>query len=117
MAETANYSVFQALRDGRWVEIRALKPDDRHDFLAAVDRISAQASYRRFLGAKRGLSEKEQAFFLNVDFVDHVALVAVLDEEGRQVIAGGGRYVVFQSGKAEVAFTVVDQYQGLGIGA
>jgi len=52
-----------------------------------------------------------------VDFVDHVALVAVLDEEGRRVIAGGGRYVVFQPGKAEVAFTVVDQYQGLGIGA
>jgi GNAT superfamily N-acetyltransferase len=32
-------------------------------------------------------------------------------------IAGGGRYVVVQPGKAEVAFAVVDQYQGQGIGA
>jgi len=44
-------------------------------------------------------------------------LVAVVDENGRPVIAGGGRYVVVQSGKAEVAFAVVDQYQGQGLGA
>ena len=61
--------------------------------------------------------EQEIAFFLNVDFVDHVALVAVADEGGRPVIAGGGRYVVVQPGKAEVAFAVVDEYQGQGIGA
>jgi GNAT superfamily N-acetyltransferase len=33
------------------------------------------------------------------------------------VIIGGGRYIVVQPEKAEVAFVVVDQYQGLGIGA
>jgi ribosomal protein S18 acetylase RimI-like enzyme len=38
-------------------------------------------------------------------------------ENGRPVIVGGGRYVVLQPGKAEVAFAVVDQYQGQGIGA
>jgi GNAT superfamily N-acetyltransferase len=54
---------------------------------------------------------------VNVDFVDHVALVAVVDESGRPVIAGGARYVVVQSGTAEVAFAVVDQYQGQGLGA
>jgi RimJ/RimL family protein N-acetyltransferase len=54
---------------------------------------------------------------LNVDFVDHVALVAVVDETGRPVIAGGARYIILQPGKAEVAFTVVDQYQGQGLGA
>jgi GNAT superfamily N-acetyltransferase len=43
-------------------------------------------------------------------------LVAVAEECGRPVIAGGGRYIVVQPGKAEVAFAVVDQYQGQGIG-
>ena len=33
------------------------------------------------------------------------------------MIAGGGRYIVVKPGKAEVAFAVVDQYQGQGIGA
>jgi GNAT superfamily N-acetyltransferase len=32
------------------------------------------------------------------------------------VIAGGGRYIVTRPGEAEVAFVVVDQYQGLGVG-
>ena len=46
-----------------------------------------------------------------------MALVAVNEENGRPVIVGGGRYVVLQHGKAEVAFAVVDEYQGQGIGA
>ena len=32
------------------------------------------------------------------------------------MIAGGGRYIVVQPGQAEVAFVVVDGYQGRGIG-
>ena len=117
MSETAKYSTVQALRDGRRVEIRALKPEDRADLLAAIDRTSTQSLYRRFFAVKRGFSETEKAFFLNINFVDHVALVALLEEEGRQMIVGGGRYVVLEPGKAEVAFVVVDQYQGQGIGA
>ena len=117
LAAVAKYSAIEALRDGRRLEIRALGPDDRADLLAAVGRSSGQSLYRRFFAVRRGFTEPEIAFFLNPDFVDHVALVAVVEESGRPVIAGGGRYVVVQPGKAEVAFAVVDQYQGQGIGA
>lgn len=117
MLEAANYSAFETLRNGRRVEIRALRPDDRADLIAAVGRSSAQSIYRRFFAVKRDFAESEIEFFLNVDFVDHVALVAVVDESGRPVIAGGGRYIVVEPGKAEVAFAVVDQYQGQGLGA
>ena len=117
MLETANYSAFETLRDGRRVEIRALRPDDRADLIAAVARSSAQSLYRRFFAVKRSFTETEIDYFLSVDFVNHVALVAVVDESGRPVIAGGARYVVVQPGKAEVAFAVVDQHQGQGLGA
>jgi hypothetical protein len=50
--------------------------------------------------AKRSFTDQEAAFFVNVDFVNHVALVALIDEEGRSVIAGGGRYIVLQPGEA-----------------
>jgi RimJ/RimL family protein N-acetyltransferase len=116
MLEAATYSAFEALRDGRRVEIRALRPDDRADLIAAVSRSSAQSLYRRFFAVRRDFTEQEIAFFLNVDFVNHVALIAVVEESARPVIAGGGRYIVVQPGKAEVAFAVVDQYQGRGIG-
>lgn len=85
--------------------------------LAAVDRTNAESLRRRFFVTKRGFSETEKAFFLNVDFVNHVALVATIDESGRQTIIGGGRYILTEPGKGEVAFVVVDAYQGLGIGA
>jgi GNAT superfamily N-acetyltransferase len=110
------YCAIEALRDGCRVEIRALRPDDRANLIAAVGRTSDRSLCRRFFGLKRSFTDQEAAFFVNVDFVDHVALVAIIDEEGRSVIAGGGRYIVVQPGQAEVAFVVVDEYQGRGIG-
>ena len=117
MLEAANYSAFETLRDGRRVEIRALRPDDRAELITAVGRSSGQSLYRRFFAVKRSFTKSEIDYFLNVDFVNHVALVAIVDEHGAPVIAGGARYVVVGPGKAEVAFAVVDQYQGLGLGA
>jgi RimJ/RimL family protein N-acetyltransferase len=117
MMEAAKYSAVQRLRDGRRGEIRALRPADRTELLAAVARTSTQSLYRRFFTVKRRFSEREIAFFLNVDFINHVALVAVVEEGGRPVIVGGARYVVVRPGAAEVAFAVVDQYQRQGIGA
>jgi GNAT superfamily N-acetyltransferase len=117
MLDAANYSAVETLRDGRQVEIRAFRPGDRADLESAVARTSVQSLYRRFFTVKRSFSEREREFFLNVDFIGHVALMAWAEESARRVIAGGGRYVVVEPGKAEVAFVVVDQYQGLGIGA
>jgi RimJ/RimL family protein N-acetyltransferase len=48
--------------------------------------------------------------------VNHVALVAVLNVDGRALIVGGGRYIVSQPGVAEVAFGIDDAYQGRGLG-
>jgi RimJ/RimL family protein N-acetyltransferase len=116
MMNAAKYSAADVLRDGRRIVIRALRTDDRADLLGAVERTSAQSLYRRFFGARRDFSEKEIELFVNVDFVNHVALVATPEEENRTAIVGGGRYVAVQPGTAEVAFAVVDEYQGQGIG-
>jgi GNAT superfamily N-acetyltransferase len=117
MVDARNYSAFETLRDGPRVEIRALRPDDRAGLAAAVARSSSEALYRRFFSVKRNFTESEIDFFLNIDFINHVALVAVVEENGRAAIAGGARYVVAQPGTAEMAFAVVDEYQGQGIGA
>jgi RimJ/RimL family protein N-acetyltransferase len=112
----AQYSEIDTSRDGRRVDIRALRPEDRDDLLAAVGRIGKDSLYRRFFAVKREFSEKETSFFVNVDFENHIALIAVVEERGKPVIAGGGRYIVVNPGQAEVAFAVVDTYQGQGIG-
>jgi GNAT superfamily N-acetyltransferase len=116
MPTPESYSATERLRDGREVEIRALRPDDRNDMLAAVGRTGTQSLQRRFFVVKRGFSEREIAFFMDIDFVNHVALVALAEEDGRRVIVGGGRYIVIEPGKAEIAFVVIDDCQGQGLG-
>ena len=116
MVEAAQYSAVESLRNGQPIELRALRRSDEAELLAAAGRTSGQSLYRRFFEVKRGFSAKEVSFFLNIDFVKHVALVAVAHTGGREMIVGGGRYVVARPGSAELAFTIEDDYQGQGIG-
>ena len=117
MLEPADYSTTETLRDGRKVEIRAQRPQDRPGLEAAIARMSDETLHRRFFVVKHHFSEEEAAYFLNIDFVNHVALVVVADKNGEQTIIGSGRYLVVEPGRAEVAFAVIDEYQGRGVGA
>jgi RimJ/RimL family protein N-acetyltransferase len=111
----SHYSVLERLRDGRQVEIRALRPGDLPGLRETATRMSPETIYRRFFAPKRSFTEKEIDFYLNIDFTSHVALIATLEESGRPQIVGGGRYIGTEPGRAEVAFAVDDPHQGLGI--
>jgi GNAT superfamily N-acetyltransferase len=113
--KAASYSEIERLRDGQAIEIRALRSTDRDDLLSALGHSSAESRYRRFFSRKSSFSENEIAYFVQIDYATHVALVAV-DEVGLGSIVGGGRYITVGSGGAEIAFFVVDSYQGKGIG-
>jgi RimJ/RimL family protein N-acetyltransferase len=117
MIDAAHYSATETLRDGRTIEIRAQRPQDREAMHEGIARLSSKSLYRRFFAVRREFSEKETDYFLDVDFVGHVALVAVADEAGKPTIVGGGRYVVVKPGQAEVAFAIIDAFQGLGVGS
>lgn len=117
MLDAANYSAREHLPDGSQVEIRALRPEDESDMLAAVEQTGARSLQRRFFATKHHFSDRERAFFMDVDFRNHVALVALATEAGQNAIVGGGRYIVFEPGRAEMAFMVVDAWQGRGIGS
>ena len=117
MTEGTNYTARELLRDGSQIEIRALRREDEADMLAAIGKTSAQSLQRRFFVMKRHFSDKERSFFMDIDFKNHVALVALAEEAGRKDIIGGGRYIVFEPGRAEMAFVVVDAWQGRGVGS
>src|ERR1700704_4335522 len=116
MSEAIDYIARELLSDGSQIEIRALRREDEADMLAAVGKTSAQSLQRRFFVMKRHFSDKERAFFLDVDFKNHVAIVALTDEAGRKVVVGGGRYIVFEPGRAEMAFFVIGIWPGRGGG-
>jgi len=116
MSQAQDYAASERLRDGRRVAIRALRPNDEAALTEAVEGLSAESLHRRFFAVKRNFSDREKAFFLHVDFVNHVALVAEIADGPDVKIIGGARYVVSSLGSAEVAFAIVDEFQGQGLG-
>ena len=97
-----------------WLKFALCSLTTADGLLAAVDRTSRQSLYRRFFSFKRGFTDQEIDFYVNVDFVSHVALAALLQEDGHAVIVGGARYIMVRQGSAEVAFVVDDAHQGQG---
>src|SRR5207247_9529015 len=114
MSEAIDYTARELLSDGSQIEIRALRREDEADMLAAVGKTSAQSLQRRFFAMKRHLSDKERAFFMDVDFMNHVAIVALAEDSGRKVIVGVGRYIVLDPRRAEMALAVVQSWEGPG---
>ena len=93
------------------IDIRALRPEDRDDFLDAVGAASNQSLYRRFL-PPNGISLKPRSILLSeYGLLTHVALIAY-GREGKRSFVGGAVIVVENSQQAEVALMVVDEYQG-----
>ena len=117
--DIAIYSVTERLRDERLLKIRAVRPDDKGLVIEALRDVSADSVYRRLFTAKRDITADGLKKITEVDFVNVVALVAVLEKDGNDQIVGGGRYIRSGSSgagqKAEVAFLVNDAFQGLGI--
>ncbi len=115
MDDIRNYNVTERLRDQRTVTIRAVRPDDKGLIIESLNTVSAESIYRRFLTTKKEITPQGLKQVTEVDFVNVVALVAVVEKEGNAQIAGGGRYIRTTGQRAEVAFLVGDAFQGLGI--
>jgi GNAT superfamily N-acetyltransferase len=119
MMDTRNHSSRETLKNGLQVTIRAIRPEDRDALLAAFKELDEKTIYLRFFGIKKDISAQELQEATDIDFERTVALVTILQDEAGEKIIGAGRYLTFGNAdppeNAEVAFTVEEDYQGLGI--
>ncbi len=105
------------LRDGRTVDVRPLEWCDRQLLAAAIRRLSDRSRYLRFASAKRRMTERELDRLVDVDHRDREALLAIDPLTGRGVAVARYIQVPGEPGVVELAVTVADDWQGIGLGS
>ena len=100
------------LSDGTPVLVRPVQPEDKHLLVSGMDRLSERSRHLRFLTGIDRLSRSQLAYLTEVDGRDHQAWGVLIDGEP----VGIGRFVRSPDDTAEVALTIVDEWQRRGIG-
>jgi GNAT superfamily N-acetyltransferase len=99
--------------DARTVLIRVATPDDKEKLRRMFSRLSSESIYSRFHHSYRRVPEQMLDLMLDVDHHAKESLVALAQEE----IVGHAMYAeLADSGDAEVAFVVEDDWQSKGVG-
>ncbi|NNF34977.1 MAG: bifunctional acetate--CoA ligase family protein/GNAT family N-acetyltransferase [Saprospiraceae bacterium] len=105
------------MRDGTEVLIRPIKPEDEPMERELFNRISRQTEYFRFFGHLGKVTHDMLTRFTQIDYDREIALIAKVNENGEDVMAGVVRLVAdVNNESAEFAILVEDRYQGKGLG-
>jgi RimJ/RimL family protein N-acetyltransferase len=74
--------------------------------------------YHRFISTRTSMPHEQLQKFVVIDYTKEMVILAIVEEDGNEVIVGMGQYFIDEeTHTAEVAFVVRDDYQGQGIGA
>jgi RimJ/RimL family protein N-acetyltransferase len=108
------------LRDGSRVILRPAVSADRELLVAGFERLSPESRYRRFFAPMKEMSPALVDYLTSLDYRDHFAWAALSAEpgpDGRPLGVGVSRYIRLEDREAaEMAVTVVDDWQGRGLG-
>lgn len=115
MEHTNTLPATATLKNGTLVTLRLLRADDRERMAKAVRGLDPQTIYTRLLSHRKELTEAGLDRVMRVDDEREVVIVATTGSGAEEAVIGGGRYIVTGDGRAEIAFTVEEDYQGQGV--
>jgi RimJ/RimL family protein N-acetyltransferase len=98
------------------VRIRRATSDDGLALHQVFEGMSPESRRRRYLAPIPRLSDSMQRTLLDVDDDHHVLFIAETGPRRRSQPIGLARYVVDEPRRAEIAYEVVDAWQGRGVG-
>ncbi|HET8758080.1 MAG TPA: GNAT family N-acetyltransferase [Solirubrobacteraceae bacterium] len=105
------------LPSGSRVVIRPIAADDKDKLARGLRQLSEESIRKRFLASKPRFTSAELRYLTEVDGINHVALVAVLEDDPDQLVAVA-RCVRLPDrvATAEMAIVVGDPWQNQGLG-
>lgn len=113
----SGYEGLITMKDGRTVFTRPILDTDKHLLTGLFEKLSPQSRYQRFLVTLRSLSEDMLYHFTHVDYESSCAIVAVIEEEGREALIAVARYAYDPIEKiTDLGVAVRDDWQQLGLG-
>ncbi len=119
MRDPMEYVFNEALKDGTPVVLRATRPEDGPGIRQAFRKLERETVYTRFFGPKSDLSDTDLKRLTSTDFDRDAALLVTKTSDGEVIVVGSACYFGTagepSERSAEIAFTVADEYQGLGI--
>ena len=105
------------LHDGTQIVYRPIHPTDEPRMRDLFYKLSDASRYYRFMGHLKRVPRSQIEDFVYIDHRSEVCVVGVLPSaSGDEIIAVGNYYLDPKTNKAEVAFTVADNWQRRGIG-
>jgi acetyltransferase len=106
------------LRDGQWLKLRPVRPEDAALEQEFVRKLSSESRYFRFHHGLAELSVSMLVRFTQIDYDNEMAFVALRpDAAGREEEIATSRYVQEADGETcEFALVVQDAWQGHGLG-
>jgi acetyltransferase len=103
--------------DGSNVVIRPIRPEDAELTQEFVRNLSEESRYFRYMNSFQELSEAMLVRFTQIDYSREMALIAVRDENEKEVELGVTRYAINPDGEScEFALVVADSMRGTGLG-
>ncbi len=105
-------------RTGLGLLLRPVRINDEQLLKDFFYHLTRDSMYHRFITARQDMPHERLQQFIAIDYRREMAILAMVQEDGNDVVAGLGQYVIDEkTHTAEVAFVVRDGYQGRGIGA
>jgi acetyltransferase len=105
-----------SLAGGRRVVVRPVLPQDEDVTKAFFGNLPGPARYDRFMSPMRQLPPELVKRFTSIDYCDHLALVAEVFEDGREIVVAEARYALGKDrSTAEFAVSVAEDWQGRGL--
>lgn len=104
------------LRNGKTIEFRPLLPSDEFAYRNFFYSLREETIYMRFFYKMKLFShEQVQQQWASVDYRKNMSIISMVQRRGYQEIVAIGSYADNEDGRAEVAFVVREDYQGLGV--